>query len=104
MPCRGYLLPSSRPRPDFPARRTPPPWFLLDQWPPDMVHRSADGIGHTVNAALLLYIVVAADREQRGLGVFLPLRLDDVAEVDQLVLPGVERNDLGRGVLGQIRA
>jgi hypothetical protein len=67
-----------------------------------MVHRSADGIRHTVNAALLLDIVVAADREQRGLGVFLPLRLDDVADVDQLVLPGVERNDLGRVVLEQV--
>ena len=39
-----------------------------------------DGIRHTVNAALLLDIVVAADCEQRGLGVFLPLRLDDFAD------------------------
>src|ERR1700724_2377819 len=68
-----------------------------------MVHRSADGIRYTVNATLLLDIVVAADREQRGLGVFLPLRLDDVADVDQLVVPGVQRNNLGRGVLEQIR-
>ena len=75
---------------------------LLDQRPPDMVHRSADGIRHTVIAALLLDVVVAVGREQRGLGVFLPLRLDDVAHVDQLVLPGVERNDLGRGVLEQV--
>jgi hypothetical protein len=75
---------------------------LLDQRSPDMVHRSADGIGHTVNTALLLDIVIAADREQRGLGVFLPLRLDDLAHVHQLVLPGVERNDLGGGVLEQV--
>src|SRR6516225_2035185 len=66
---------------------------LLDQRPPDMVHRSADGIRHTVIAALLLDMVVAVDREQRGLGVFLLLRLDDVTRVDQLVLPCIERND-----------
>ena len=53
--------------------------------------------------ALLLDIVVAADREQRGLGVFLLLRLDDVADVDQLVLPSVQRNDLSGVVLEQIR-
>jgi hypothetical protein len=53
--------------------------------------------------ALLLDIVVAADREQRGLGVFLLLRLDDVADVDQLVLPSVQRDDLSRVVLKQIR-
>src|SRR5206468_1105491 len=67
-----------------------------------MVHRSAYGIRDAVIAALLLDIVVAAGREQRRLGIFLPLRLDDVADVDQLVVPGVERNDLGRGVLEQV--
>jgi len=75
---------------------------LLDQRLPDMVHRSADGIRHTVIAASLLDIVVAVDREQRGLGVFLPLRLDDVAHVDQLVLPRVEGDNFGRGVLEQV--
>src|SRR5438552_3881055 len=61
-----------------------------------------DGIRHTVIAALLLDIVVATDREQRSLGELLPLRLDNVADIDQLVVPGVQRNDLGRSVLEDV--
>ena len=72
---------------------------LLDQRPPDMVHRSADGIRHTVIAALLLDVVIAGGCEQRGLGILRFLRPDDVGHVDQLVLPGVKRDYLGRGVL-----
>jgi hypothetical protein len=54
-----------------------------------MVHRSTNGIRHTVIAALLLDVVVAVNREQRGIGVFLLLRLDDVADINQLVIPGI---------------
>jgi hypothetical protein len=48
-------------------------------------------------------VVVAVGIEQRGLGVLLLLCLDDVADIDQLVVPGVERSDLGRIVGEQIR-
>ena len=68
-----------------------------------MVHPRTDGIRHTVKTALLLDIVVAIGGEQRGLGVFLPLRLDDIAHIDQFVGPGIECNDFGRGVLEHIR-
>ena len=67
-----------------------------------MVHPRTDGIRHAVKAAFLLDIVVAAGREQRGFGEFLLLSFDDVADVDQLVLIGVERDDLSRRVLEQI--
>src|SRR5436305_705086 len=68
-----------------------------------MVGKYIDRIGYAVNAAFLLDIVVAPDREQRGLGVLLPLRLYDVGKDDQHVVPGVEGNDLGRVDLKQIR-
>ena len=76
---------------------------LLDQRPPGMVGKHIDRIGDAVNAAFLLDIVVAAHREQRGLGVCLTLRRHDVGQVDQHAVPGVEGNDLGRVVLKHIR-
>src|SRR5215831_3951341 len=54
---------------------------LLDQRPPDVVEKHIDRIGYAVKAAFLLNVVVAADRQQRGIGVFLPLGLDDIGYV-----------------------
>ena len=68
-----------------------------------MVRQHRRRIGHAVKAALFLDAVVAIDREQRGFGVFLSLRLDNVADVDQLAVPGLQGNQLGRGALVQIR-
>ena len=45
-------------------------------------------------------MVIAIGREECGLGVLFLLRCPDVADVDKLVVPGVERNDFERIVLG----
>jgi hypothetical protein len=55
---------------------------LLDQRLPDMVDECVLIIRHPIIAALFGGAVVAISREQRGLGVFLPLRIDDVADVE----------------------
>src|SRR5712691_6199741 len=68
-----------------------------------MVGQRTDGVRHTVKAALFFDAVVAIDREQRGPGILRLLGLDDVADIDQLVAPGLQRNDFGRRVLVEVR-
>ena len=75
---------------------------LLDQRPPDMVRLVGDCIRHTIKAALLLDAVVAIDGEQGGPSILRFLCLDHVRHIDQPVLPGIERNNLGGSVLEQI--
>src|SRR5215831_20261615 len=74
---------------------------LLDQRAPDMVRPHGASIGYRIIAAPFLDAVVAVAAEQRGLGVFRFLRLDDIGGVDQLVVPGIERENFDRVVREQ---
>src|SRR5690349_16953552 len=67
---------------------------LLDQWSPNVVREASLGQRDAVIAALFLFFVVAKVIEQRALGIERFLSLNDVGDVDQLVLPGVQRDDL----------
>src|SRR5690348_7162418 len=75
---------------------------LFDQRLPDVVGEYVDRVGNAVEAALFCDTVVAVDQRQRGVGVMLPLRLDDIAHIDELVVPSVQRSDLWRSVLEQV--
>src|SRR5207248_2454773 len=76
---------------------------LFDQRPPDMVGTSRQRIRGAVEAALLRHAVVAVGRIQRGFAVLGFLRLHNIADVDQLVVPGVQRDDLARVVGEHVR-
>ena len=58
-----------------------------------MVRPNRTGVGNAVKAASFLDIVKAVHRQQRGLGVLLLLCLYHFGYVDQLILPGVQRDD-----------
>ena len=64
---------------------------FFDQRAPDVVRPHCAGIGHGVIATPLLDAVVAECSEQCRFGVLRFLRLDDVADVDQLVVPSIQR-------------
>ena len=66
---------------------------LFDQRAPDVVRPHCASIGHGVIATPFLDAVVAECSEQCRFGVLRFLRLDDVADVDQLVVPGIQRED-----------
>src|SRR6516164_8247682 len=59
--------------------------------------------GSAVEAALLCDAVVAVGIEQRSLSVLLLLRFDNIADIEQLVVPGIERDDLVRIVAEHVR-
>src|SRR5438270_10110555 len=60
-------------------------------------------MGYSVKAAPFLNVIVAVSVEQRRLGVLLPSRLDNVGDIDQFVVPGVERNNFRRVVGEKVR-
>jgi hypothetical protein len=68
-----------------------------------MVWQRILSVGYAIKAAPFFDAVVAIGGKQSGLGVFLSLGLDDVGHIDQLAVPGVQRNELGRGVLVKVR-
>src|SRR5205085_4728100 len=68
-----------------------------------MIAQRADRKGYAIETALLFDAVVAIDSEQRGLGELRFLCLDDIADIDQLVGPGIQRDDLARGILEYVR-
>ena len=68
-----------------------------------MVGKRPDRIRHTVNTAPFLGAIIAVDGEERCLRVLRFLRLDDVAHIDQLAVPGKQGDDFGGRVLEQVR-
>ena len=76
---------------------------FLDERPPDVVRPHRAGKGHGVIATPFLDAVVTKGGEQRRFGVLRFLRLDDVAHIDQLAVPGKQGDDFGGRVLEQVR-
>src|SRR4051794_2963310 len=72
---------------------------LSYQRTPDVVYPSALIIRYQIAAALFFHIVVTVGRRQRGRCELLPLGVNYVADIDQLVVPRVKRADLGWVVL-----
>src|SRR5438874_1157965 len=50
---------------------------------------------YPVKAALLRNVIITVGVEQRGFGALFFLRLDDVSNIDELVVPGIYCGDLG---------
>src|SRR5205814_6621825 len=68
-----------------------------------MVRQAARRHGHAIIAALLFSLVVAIAVEQRGVDELALLQLDNIVDIDQFVVPGIERDDLARVVGKEIR-
>ena len=68
-----------------------------------MVRQHILGQRHAVIGALFGFAVVAEGVEQRGFGEERLLRLHHIADIDQFIVPGMQRNDLGRVVDHDIR-
>ena len=68
-----------------------------------MVRQAARRHGHAIVAALLFSLVVAIAVEQRGVDELALLQLDNIVDIDQFVVPGIERDDLARVVGKEIR-
>src|SRR5262249_60984822 len=63
---------------------------LLDQRIPDMERPARDLHGHHCIAALIRHAVIEEAGIDRELEKVLFLRLDDVADIDELIVPGLQ--------------